>query len=63
MEFLFYVYFLLPVLVAFIVLWKLDAVLMKRFEYLFLVDVIEVFTALLILMAGEGVVLHFLYGS
>jgi hypothetical protein len=60
MEATVYVLLVLPVVAAFIVLWYLDPVLIKRFESPFLTDVVEVTTALLILGAGEGVVLYFL---
>jgi hypothetical protein len=61
MGFIVYVYFLLPALIAFVVLWHLDSALVKRFNNPFIIDIIEVFTALLILLVGEGLILYFLF--
>jgi hypothetical protein len=47
MDFIVYAYFLLPVLIAFGVLWYLDSALIKKLSNPFIIDLIEVFTALL----------------
>jgi hypothetical protein len=55
------VVFLLPALLAFIVLWVLDSALIRKVGNLFLTGLIEVCVALFIVAIGEGVVLYFLF--
>jgi len=62
MDVLFIIYFLLPVLISFVVLWHLDSFLIKKIYNPFIIALIEVCVALIILAAGEGVVLYFLFG-
>ena len=61
MELLIYIYFLLPVLVAFMALWYLDSALIQKFDNSFIVALIEVCIAILIIATGEGIVFHFLW--
>jgi Mn2+/Fe2+ NRAMP family transporter len=63
MELLTYIYFLLPVLIAFIALWYLDSALMQKFDNSFLINVIEVFVAMLIIAIGERTVFYFLFSQ
>jgi len=61
MELLIVVVFLLPAVLAFIVLWHLDSALISRVDNSFIRGFIEVFIALFIVAIGEGVVLYFLF--
>ena len=63
MELLIYIYFLLPVLVAFFVLWYLDSALIRKFNNSFIIALIEVCIAMLIIAIGEGIVFCFLFGQ
>lgn len=63
MEILAGIYFFLPVLVAFIVLWLLDSILTRRVGSRFIIDLIEVCVALIILAIGEAIVLYFLFSQ
>jgi len=61
MDILSIVLFLLPVLLAFVVLWYLDTALIRRFDNSFITGLIEVCVALFIVAIGEGVILYFLF--
>ena len=63
MELLIYIYFLLPVLLAFIVLWYIDSALTQKFDAPVMVALIEVFVAMLIIAVGERIVFYFLFGQ
>ena len=60
MELLIYIYFLLPVLIAFVVLWYLDSGLIQKIGSSYLVALIEVCIAMLIIAIGERIVFYFL---
>ena len=61
MELLIYIYFLLPVLIAFVVLWYLDSALILKFDNSYLTALIEVCVAMLIIAIGERIVFYFLF--
>jgi hypothetical protein len=53
--------FLLPAVLAFIVLWVLDSALIRMVGNSFITGLIEVCLALFIVAIGEGIVLYFLF--
>lgn len=61
MELLIYIYLLLPVLIAFVVLWYLDSGLIQKIGRSYLVALIEVCVAMLIIAVGERIVFYFLF--
>ena len=61
MNLLIVVVFLLPAVLAFIVLWVLDSALVRKVGNPFTTGVIEVCVALFIVAIGEVVVLYFLF--
>lgn len=63
MELLIYIYFLLPVLLAFIVLWYIDSALIQKVDAPVIVALIEVFVAMLIIAVAERIVFYFLFGQ
>lgn len=63
MEVLIYIYFLLPVLVAFVVLWYLDSVLIRKLDNSFIIALIEVCVAILIVGIGERTVFYLLFSQ
>jgi len=61
MNLLIVVVFVLPAVLAFVVLWHLDSALISRVDNPFIRDLIEVFVALLVVAIGAAVVLYFLF--